>query len=87
MPLKILVIPDSMICKTRLPDRQTRLQPKRKSSLDELNRSLQRYLGRRRNQRMKMVGHDHEIMQEISALFAIVEEDIDEQIGGGSALE
>jgi hypothetical protein len=87
MPFKIIGIPDSMICKTRLPGRQTRPQSERESSLDELNRSLQRYLSRRRNQRMKMVGHDHEIMQEISALFAIVEEDIDEQIGGGSALE
>ena len=87
MPLKILVIPDSMICKTRLPDRQTRLQSERESSLDELNRSLQRYLIRRRNQRMKMVGHDHEFVKQIFALLAIVEEHIDEQIGGGGALE
>ena len=36
---------------------------------------------------MKVVGHDHEIMKEIFALLAISKEDLDEQVGGGDALE
>ena len=87
MPIKILVIPDTMIRKTSLPDRRTRLQSKRKSSLDELHSSLQRYRFRRCNQRVKMIGHDHKVMKQIFALLAIVEQDIHEQVGGGNARE
>ncbi len=87
MLLKIPGVADPMIRKASLPNRQTRLQPKRKPSLDELNSPLQRYLIRRRYQRMEVVGHDHEFMQEILALFAIVEEDVNEQISGGSRLK
>src|ERR1017187_3949736 len=87
MPHKILIVPNSMIRKPRLPDRQTRLQSKRESSLDELDRPLQRYLGRRRDQRMEVVGHDHKLMNQIFALVAVAEKDIDEQVGGGGALE
>jgi len=36
---------------------------------------------------VKVVGHDHEIMKEIFALLAISKEDLDEQVGGGDALE
>ena len=76
-----------MIRKTRPPGWQTRLQSKRESSLDELDRPLQRYLGRRRNQRMEVFGHDREVMKQILSHFAVAEKDIDEQVGGGGALE
>ncbi len=36
---------------------------------------------------VKVVGHDHERMQEIFALLAICKEDLNEQIGGSDALE
>jgi hypothetical protein len=87
MLLKIPVIADPMIRKASLPDRQTRLQSKRESSLDELHRPLQRYFIRRRNQRMEVVRHDHVFMQEIFALYAIVEENINEQVSGGGVLK
>lgn len=87
MPLKILVVTDPMIRKARLPDRKARLQSKRKPSLDELNGALQRDFHRRRNQGMKMVRHDDQIMQSVFALAAIVEEDVDEQVGSGGGLK
>jgi len=87
MLLKIPVVADPMIRKTSLPDRQTRLQSKRESSLDKLHRPLQRYFIRRRNQRMEVVRHDHEFMQQIFALFAIVEENINQQISRCGALK
>jgi len=78
MPGEILAIPDPMIRKTRLPDRQTRLQSKRKPSLDELHSPLQRYLIRRCNQGMEMIGHNHKVMEQIFPLLAIVEKDFSE---------
>lgn len=87
MPLKILAVSDSMIRETRLPYRKLRFQAKRKSPLDELNGPLQRYLGCRRDQRVNVVGHDHEVMQKIFPLAAVMEENIDEQIRSCVALE
>ncbi|MGA9803896.1 MAG: hypothetical protein WA383_22205, partial [Terriglobales bacterium] len=57
------------------------------AEVDELDRPLQRYLGRRRNQRMEVFGHDREVMKQILSHFAVAEKDIDEQVGGGGALE
>lgn len=87
MPLKILAVPDSMICETRLPYRTLRLQAKRKSSLDELDSPFQRYFGRRSDQRMKVVGHDHEVMEKIFPLAAVMKEDVDKQVSHGIALK
>lgn len=36
---------------------------------------------------MKVVGHDHKIMEQKLALAAVTEKDIDKQISGSSALE
>jgi len=87
MPLKILAVSDSMIREARLPYRQLRLQAKRKTSLDELDSPLQRCLRCRRDQRVNVVGHDHEIMKKIFPLAAVMLEDVNEQISGGGALE
>ena len=87
MPIKILVIPDTMIRKTGLPGRRTRLQSKRKPSLDKLNRTLQRYLICGRNQGMEVIRHNYKFMEEIFPLSAIVKEDINEQVGGDNARE
>jgi len=80
MPIIILRVTNPMIRETRLPHRRLRLQAKRKSSLDELNSLLQGNLGCRRDQRVEVVGHDHEVMQKIFPLAAVMLEDINEQI-------
>ena len=84
---KIFFVPDSMIRRTRLPDWQTRFQSKRKSSLDELDGPLQRYLRRWGDQSMEVVRHDHKLMKQIFALVAVAEKNIDKQIGGHDTLE
>jgi hypothetical protein len=78
MPLKILVVSDSMIREAGLPHRDLRFQAKRKCALDELYSLLQRNLGRRRDQYMNVVGHDHEVMKKIFPLPAVMLENIDE---------
>ena len=54
----------------------------RESSLDELNRLLQRNLLRRRDERMEMIGHDDEFVQQIFALRAIVQQGFHEECCG-----
>jgi hypothetical protein len=87
MPFKILVVSDSMIRETRLPYRALRLQTKRKPTLNELDGLLQRNLRCRRDQRMEVVWHDHEIMKKILSPAAVMLEYIDKQVRRGSALE
>ncbi len=82
-----VVVADAMIRETCLPDREVRLQSERESSLDELNRSLQRAFRRGCDQRMKVIGHDDKVMEPIFTLRAAVEEHVDEEVGGGDALE
>jgi len=87
MLLKIALVADSVIRKAGLPDRKARLQSKREPSFDELDRSLQRYFICGRDQRVQVIGHDYELVQEEFALFAIVEEDVYQQVSGGWVLE
>jgi len=87
MMLEVFFIPDAMIREARLPDGRARFQPERESSLDELNGALQGDFLSGRDCRVKMIGHDDEIMQAVSALVAIVKDHFEEQVGRGSVLE
>jgi hypothetical protein len=84
---KVFVVTDSMVRKTRLPNGQTRFQAERESPLDELDSPFQRYLKRRSDQRVKVIGHDDKFMKEILALIAVAEKDIDKQVGSVGSLK
>lgn len=68
---------------TGLPDLMREAQfffrPKGKSAFDELHRSLQSL--NRSDQQVKVIRHDHKLMQEILSLGAIVKQNVDEQPG------
>src|SRR5438067_7648755 len=69
------------IIEARLPnlmhESQFSLCPKRKSALDQLDRSLQRFP--RTNQQMEMVWHHHKLVQEILSPGPIVKQDIEKE--------
>jgi hypothetical protein len=81
MTLIIFPIPHPMIRETRLPNRRPRFQPIRKSSLDELHDSLQRNLRRRRQQRVHVIGHDHEFVEKEFSLIPIMRKSFDQKPG------
>ena len=87
MILIIFQITHAMIRETRLPNRRPRFQPIRKSSLDELHGPLHRDFRRRRQQRVHVIGHDHEFMQKVFPFIAIVRQGIDQRTGDGVAPE
>ena len=81
MTLEILQIAHPMIRETRLPHRESRLQPKGKSALDELHGSLQGDLWRGRQQSVHMIGHNHEFMQKKLPLITIFRERLNKKSG------
>ncbi len=82
MALEILQITDAVIRETRLPRWAFRLQAEGESSFDELHGALQRNLRRGHQERMDVIGHDHEFMEKKFLMGAIVRESVDQQFGG-----
>jgi hypothetical protein len=87
MILIILKIADAMIAETCLPHRPAEFQAERESSFDKLHGTFQRDLVCGREQRMEMIGHDHEFMKQIFPLITIMSEGFDQEIGGRCAPE
>jgi hypothetical protein len=87
MTYEIFFISNPMIRKARLPDGHLRFQAERESSLDELDRLLERYIVVRGDEGMKMVGHDDKFVEQIFALVPIMPQDLNKQVGGHVALE
>jgi len=81
MMLIIGKIANAMIRETRLPDRRTRFQTVRESSFDELHGPLKRNLRRGREQRVDVVGHDHELVEKKFPLITIMRESFDQEAG------
>jgi hypothetical protein len=87
MTLIIFQITHAMIRETRLPNRRTRFQSIRESPFDELHRPLQRDLRRGCQQRVHVIGHDDDFVQEILPFIAIVSEGFDQKTGDRVAPE
>ena len=62
-----------------LPNLEAALEPKRKTTLDELNRLFQGNIGRGRDQDVNMIWHDDECVQRKPSLRAVVLQSIDHQ--------
>jgi hypothetical protein len=69
-----------VIRETLLPHRQFCFQSKRKSTLYELYGTFQRHIAGRRDQKMQMIGHNHELVEEIPTLRAIIEEGLQQEL-------
>lgn len=76
MLLVILPIPDAMIREARLPDGATIFQAIRESSFDELHGPFQRDFLRRTEQRVDVIGHDDEFMEQEFSSVAVVREGV-----------
>src|SRR5260370_14293748 len=55
------------------------LSPKRKATLDELQSFFERYILGRSEDKVEMVGHDDELVQEEAAFATVVREDVKKQ--------
>jgi len=87
MPLIIFQVAHAMIGETSLPHGPAPLEAKRGASLDELRRPFQRNLLRRCDQQMQVIGHDHEFMQKIFSLVAIMRQRFEQKISRCIATE
>jgi hypothetical protein len=71
---EVLIITNAMICKASLPDfplaTEDRTESMRISTLDQLNRVLDCYVARRREEKMNMFRHKHECMKFESSVTA-----------------
>jgi len=81
MMLVICKIANAMIRETRLPYRRPRFKTVRESSFDELHGPLQSNLRRGREQRVDVIGHDDEFVQQKFSCIAIVRESFDQEAG------
>src|ERR1017187_2979540 len=72
---------DLAFVETALPHVVLALQAEGEATLDELHRFFKRYISGGRDERMKMVRHDHDGMQEELSLTAIVEDCLLKQFG------
>jgi len=77
MLLIVLCIANPVISKAfflpyERPERQLPLDPEGKSAFDVLTDFFQRDVCRRRDNQMEVVRHNHELMQEVSALATII---------------
>jgi hypothetical protein len=72
---KILHIANAVLVESRLSDFPAKLSAPamRKAAFDALGTTLDGLAGRRSQQNMQVFGHDHEPMQKIAALVAIME--------------
>lgn len=81
--LEIVGVENADLRETPLPDWGSEPQfsscSKRETALDELHCALDGRVGLDRQQQMKVVGHDNELMQPELSLRTIVEENADEQ--------
>ena len=75
-------IANSMIREARLPDGWAGFQAIRKSSFDELHRAFQGNFTCRREQRVDVVGHGDEFVEQESSLVAVMREGVDQEVGG-----
>ena len=57
------------------------------ASFDELHDAFQRKIIGGCDERVEVVGHDHEIVEKIFVLRAVVKNGFDEKLGGGFAME
>jgi len=82
MLLVILPIPDAMIREARLPDGAAIFQAIRESSFDELHGMLQGDFFRRSEQRMDVVGHNDEFVEQEFSSVAVVREGVKQESSG-----
>jgi len=59
----------------------------RESALDTLHASFQRLICGGSDEKVQVIGHDHEGMQVIAVLVAVVEEEFAQQAGGALRLQ
>ena len=87
----ILWIANAVIHETCLPYfKRKRIFPfraKGETALNELQCLFQRYFRRRCKEQMKVIGHDHKVMQEKPPLSAILRKNIDQKLGHAIGLE
>jgi len=76
MAFPVLFIVNSMIRKALLPDGKFGLETIREFPLYKLNCAFQRQIVRGRDEKVQMIGHYHEFMQEIFLLRAIIEQSV-----------
>jgi hypothetical protein len=55
------------------------------ASFDELHGALEREIFGGCDERVEVIGHDHEVVQEIFVLGAVMKHGVDEKSGGGFA--
>ena len=91
MTLVILRILNAMIGESRLPnfgvETEVFSRAIRKTSFDELQSFFQRYVGCRRDQQVKVIGHDDEFVEKKAALRSIGLEYLEEETGHPFGLE
>ena len=81
MSFEIFEIADAMVRETLLPN-VTTLQAKRESPLDELNGTFEGNFFRGCEQKMNVVGHDHEFVQQIFPFVSVTRKRVNQEIGG-----
>jgi len=84
---ELLFAHDLALVEAAHPHVELALQAEGESALDELHRFFKRNIRSRRDQRVEMVGHDDEGVQEKSPLTAIVEDGLFKQFRRGRDLE
>ena len=80
MLLVVFKIAHTMVRETCLPHGRVRFQAIRKSSFEELHGPLQRNLLSGRQQRVEVVGHDHEFVEQKFSFVAIVRQRFDHKV-------
>jgi hypothetical protein len=72
---EVLIISNPMVCKSPLPDfplaPEYRTKSMRVSALDQLNRVLESYVARRREEKMDVFRHEHKCMKFEPSVMAV----------------
>jgi hypothetical protein len=89
MPFVVMLVANPMVREALLPYESSLCltEPERKPAFDQLQRAFKRNFRSGREEKVQMIGHDYELMQDIPHLLAIMEQHVHHQFGRLSMAE